>query len=153
MAHARNLAALACTGDYIAISSADIYPAISFIPTVRDIIARTDCDWMHGSKHRAVMTIRKSEFIAAGGYDERFEFYGPEDREMHDRLDRRNLRFAWLPGEQLFVIATPDEEKIRNYRLKISKAEMSSLMRPIYDESTRLGTLVANEGKEWGKWI
>lgn len=42
-------------------------------------------------------SIRRSEFVAAGGYDEAFAAYGGEDTEMGHRLKSRGLRFVYAP--------------------------------------------------------
>lgn len=148
MAHARNLSVLASNGEYISIMSADIYASPNFIVTLREKIA-TGCIWMYG-RHAALLTIKREEFMAAGGFDERFEFYGPEDKDLNDRLRRRGLVPCWFPNVFGYN-KTFDEEKVKNYRLKLSKNRMAIMMWEIYRENMAKGTLVANpEG--WGKW-
>lgn len=151
MAHARNLSVMAAAGEYIVIMSADIYPTPLFLSTVRRFLAR-GYTWLYEPQYRGVIVCQRREFIEAGGYDERFEFYGPEDRDLASRLIRRGGKYTAMPVGLVEVIPTPDNEKIKNYRLKISKAEMSKRMRPIFEENERRKVMVANQGRAWGQW-
>jgi hypothetical protein len=103
--------------------------------------------------NEGVVVLPKEEFISAGGYDERFEFYSPEDKDLYHRLIRRGLKPLVLRWKYLSAIYTPDTEKTKNYRLPLSKREMAKRMAPIYHENMEKYTLVANEGKEWGQWM
>jgi len=153
MAHARNLSVLASNGEYIIISSCDIIPRLGFLPTIRRIIVEQDLVWVHdGVRFTGVIACKKSEFIAAGGYDERFEFYGPEDKDVNARLHRRGLKAGQYREELLGIIDTPKEEKAKNYRVKMSKWDMSKIGLAIYTQNTAENVLVANAGKAWGSW-
>ena len=149
MAHARNLSVKASVGEYIVILSADIYPAKEFIQVAREMIA-DGYVWMHGKRYTGAIICQRQEFMDAGGYDERFEFYGPEDADLNARLVRRGGKLGLLPS-LLKVIRTPNEEKVKNYRLVLSKREMIDRMKPIYEENTKNHMLVANQGREWGQ--
>lgn len=150
-AHAFNLAVLSGTGAYRVLLGADACPEPGYIPALRRLIER-GCVWMRGPHLKGIVCISADEFVACGGYDERFEFYGPEDRDLEARLLRRGATFGLLPDGLMHVIVTPDEEKIKNYRLPLSKREMSALGHAILDENNASGALVANAGQEWGRW-
>ena len=150
MAHARNLSVKAASGEYIVILSADIYPAIGFLEAAREMID-AGAVWMHSSRYTGVIVCQRQEFIDAGGYDERFEFYGPEDTDLDARLTRRGSRFGLLPSGLLHVIETPNDEKVKNYRLPLSKRQMHQQMKAIYAENNQAQMMVANEGAEWGQ--
>lgn len=152
MAHARNLSVKASAGEYIVILSADIYPSVNFVTVVRQMLVEGDYVWMHGKLYTGAIVCQRAEFLAAGGYDERFEFYGPEDNDLDARLTRRGGKLGRLPAGLLNVIKTPNEEKIKNYRLKLSKRQMYQRMKAIYEENEKGALLVANEGKEWGQF-
>ncbi len=151
MAHARNLSVLVSSGEYIVISSADIFLDENFINIVRGLIDTHNFVWMCGEKHKAVIVCQKKEFVDAGGYDERFEFYGGEDRDLYTRLQKRGKRFGMYPARLVKVIHTPGEIKVKNYRLKLSKHEMIKRGRAIYSENLANDVLVANKGKKWGQ--
>ncbi|HLG90829.1 MAG TPA: glycosyltransferase [Candidatus Saccharimonadales bacterium] len=153
MAHARNLSILSASGEYIVVFSTDLFPREGFVPTVRQLIAETGADMVAtGVRFVGVIVLRKTEFVAAGGYDERFELYGPEDKELNARLRRRGLKITEYPEELIGIFDTPDEERTKNYRLKLDKRKMSAMMRPYYDQNIADEVMVANQGAEWGKW-
>lgn len=150
MAHAWNLVVKSSTGEYICIMGTDIMPHEGYFVAARRLIA-DGCIWMRGRLLKGVLICQREEFITAGGYDERFEFYGPEDRELDERLTRRGEKFGLLPN-LLRVIPTSKADKIANYRIA-SRFEMKKRMRRIYEENQRNEVLVANKGIEWGQWI
>lgn len=151
IAHAYNLAVMASTGDYVAIMGADAMLAPEYVEMLRALIDR-GCIWMRGRHYKGIICVEREEFIDAGGYDERFEFYGAEDRDLEARLRRRGGKFGLMPDGMVSVIRTKNPDKVKNYRLDLSKAEMSRRNHVIYDQNNEAGALVANEGKEWGLW-
>jgi hypothetical protein len=151
MAHARNLAVLASQGDYIYISCADIKLKLSMVKIIRAEIEKGYAWLHHSDRFVGNICISRQEFIDAGGYDERFEFYGKEDKDLLQRLRRRGAPHAQIP-DRLILIYTPWPEKLRNYRLPLSRKQMSKRSKAIYQENMEAGVLVANEGKEWGQW-
>ena len=66
-------------------------------------------------------------------------------------MKRRGAPHAQIP-DKLSLIYTPWAEKLANYRLPLSRREMSKRSKPIYQENMANAVLVANEGKEWGQW-
>ena len=153
MAHARNLSVLASAGEYVVISSADIILSENYFEVVREMLSEGDYVWLgHNLRFIGVLVCKREEFINAGGFDERFEFYGKEDKDLVLRLERRGGKTARLPAGLLRLIPTSKEDKLKNYRLPLSRREVKKLSTPIYEENIRNGVLVANVGKEWGKW-
>lgn len=153
MAHARNLAVLSSSGEYFIGLSADSLMSKNSIKAIRKYIAEYNVTWMRIRKNFGIIICKRDEFIDAGGYDERFEFYGPEDKDLGARLMRRGHQPISISIKYIGYILTPNSEKAKNYRLKISKREMSKILKPIYLENREKNILVANEGKEWGQWI
>lgn len=152
MAHARNLSIRAATGDYILIASADFLPTPELFTDIRQQIAQSGAVWLEPSSERLVgaICVKRDELIAAGGYDERFEFYGPEDKELNARLRRRGLSRAQYSAAFLSLIPTPDAKRVQNYRLPLGKRSMhEDGMRAYLDNEAR-GVLVVNEGIDWG---
>jgi len=151
MAHARNLSVLASIGDYVVISSCDIKLDFDFFTVIREHIERDNPAWMNFMNEMGVVIIERNEFINAGGFDERFEFYGSEDKDLYLRLLRRGAQHSILPGKKFYAITTPDAEKIKNYREPLSKAEMDKRGKVFYWQNIAEGVMVANlEG--WGAW-
>lgn len=149
-AHAYNLAILAGSGEYFCLMGADTYPKPEYFPTVRTLIAG-GAVWIEDPRYKGAICCRKKAFVDVGGYDERFEFYGPEDRDLADRLERRGYRKTCLPEGMLGNFYTPDVLKMANYRLPLSKEASSERMRKIYTENQRNHVTVVNR-EGWGRW-
>jgi hypothetical protein len=151
MAHARNLAAKLSTGEYLIQVNTDTRPTAGYFEMIRARLEETGAVWMEPHRRlKGIIVIRRDEFLAAGGYDERFEFYGSEDAELRKRLWRRGSARSKYPDGYLEETYTPDEVKVLNYRLPLSKREMHRLGMLVYDENNERGLLVANEGLDWG---
>ena len=151
MAHARNLSVLASSGEYFVISSADIYFSKNFLAYVRLRLEGDGFTWLYDEKYKGVIVCKRQEFIDAGGYDERYEYYGPEDKDLHGRLVRRGRKYAMINKGMVHVISTPDDEKIKNYRLPLSKHDMHKLGKAVLEENDGKQALVVNE-EGWGAW-
>lgn len=154
MAHARNLSVLASSGDYVLISSADIKVGPEYIDAIRAaILGGAGAVWTSTSdRFVGCLCIRRDEFIAAGGFDERFEFYGKEDKDLLARLQRRGARAATIPDDGLSLVYTPWGKKLANYMPGVGRREMHERSQDLYEENCARGVLVANEGREWGAW-
>ena len=174
IAHSRNQAVLAATGSYIVIQDADILPHIDFVQEIRKNIEKFHPVWMveHGGhidpQHVGgrLLVCQKAEFVAAGGYDERFILCGPEDKDITMRLYRRGGKMVTYSGKVIDEIHTDQRKKIRMldyqeykdalspdepHKIQMLKLSMQRAMRVIYHENCENGVLVANEGKEWGQ--
>jgi len=153
MAHARNLTILSSKGEWIVNFSTDLIPCEQYFETIRKIIQQDNYLWLrHNNQFIGVIAIKRDEFIDAGGYDERFEFYGKEDKDLIARLERRGSKFTFITSN-LKIISTPNTEKTKNYRLKLSRWRMGKISKSIYEDNISNNVLVANLGKEWGQWI
>jgi len=151
MAHARNLSALASSGDYILISSADVYMLPDYLSIMRKKISE-GYTWLHHSdRFVGVVCIERQEFISAGGFDERFEFYGKEDKDLIARLLRRGASHTQMP-DLLSLIPTPWADKLINYRGNPSRSQVSKYSKAIYQSNIDSGVLVVNQDKGWGLW-
>lgn len=152
MAHAKNLAALNSTGDYIICADADFMPAEDFVSVIRKMIEEENYVWMQGPECQSVIVVKREEFIEAGGYDERFEFYGPDDKEMCIRLFRRGGKFGRIPWDLMKAIHTQRKVKFATYRPGVSQEEMGFIGNGVFHSSYKNYTLVANTRAPWGQW-
>lgn len=148
-AHAYNLSLLASMGEYICIMGADTYPKQGYFETIRELAA-DGIEWMEDKRYKGAICCSRFNFIAVGGYDERFEFYGPEDRDLAVRLARYGSKKATITN-MIGNNFTPDAVKVANYRIKVTKHEMSKMMRPIFDENVKNDVVRVNPDG-WAKW-
>ncbi len=176
ISHSRNLAVMASHGDYIVILDADIIPHENYIKVLRETIEREKPVWMvEGGRYITgkliggrMLVCQKAEFIAAGGYDERFNLCGPEDKDICMRMHRRGGKFIAFDRALVDEIRTRARQKIENlpkepYEEMLTEEQrihnkpgwtkylMQRAMRNIYDENNAKGVLVVNEGRAWGK--
>lgn len=151
MAHARNLGIRAASGDYVVIGSADLCPHPDLFAEIRRRLLLTGATWLiPDGKYRGFLVCQRDALIAAGGYDERFEFYGPEDKDLEARLRRRLGMPETYPSSLLSVIETPDAVKTQGYRLPLSKREMHELGKAVLVDNESRHALTVNDGLAWG---
>jgi glycosyl transferase family 2 len=146
MAHARNVGIRQAAGDIIVAFLADQIVGVTFFAEVRTAL-------FPGSflKWEETYICRREDILAAGGFDERFEFYGPEGKELADRLMRRGLTQVDIMRRDLVTqIRTSNTEKLRNYRESLSKLQMHQRGMDVWRDNMARNVLVANEGKAWG---
>ena len=152
VAHARNLSALASSGEFLILSCADHILDENYFQAIRMLLEEGDCVWLYPHRRGAGMLgCNKKEFIAAGGYDERFELYGKEDKDIALRLERRGEKYKQIPLNLVATIPTPKADKYRNLRPGLSRIQTEKYSKAIYDENIANKVLVANK-KGWGKW-
>lgn len=159
MANARNCSMLSARGDVLCMLSADTIISNDFVKKIRPVFeSEKDSLYMCEREVGCIILLKKEEFIKSGGYDERFEFYGPEDKDMCLRLKRRGLKFKPIPpGCLVGAIPTSNDDKMRNYRIYknytssgYAKGAISKKLAKIYMENIYNNVLVANVGIEWG---
>lgn len=145
MSHARNCGIRAATGDVVVAFLADQLLRPGFFEHVRATMRPgIYMKWIE------TFVFNRDEILAAGGFDERMEFYGPEGKELADRLDRRGLSQHRIPDRLVSQIPTPNGKKLQHYRERLSKRRMHEMGMAIWRENQTSGLMVANEGHEWG---
>lgn len=149
MAHARNVAIKSSTGDYVIISGTEIGFKPEFFPYIREKL-NTGLTYLNPARWGALIVCERNLAIEMGGFDERFEMYGPEDKDFCARVYRRGIPFNKYPVELSWCLRQTMEERYRHYRLRSYK-HISKIMHDIYDENNANNVLVVNEGIEWGK--
>ena len=141
---ARNIAQKTSLGEYGIQWACDSYCKPEFIKVIRELIEKENPAWMaEGWTGRAIVC-RKDEFIASGGYDERFTYYAPEDRDLCMRLHRRGGKFVKFSSKLLWDTKTSWKEKLSNVNKSGSHMEQIRKMHKIYEENNKNGTLKAN---------
>lgn len=152
MAHARNLSVVNSKGDYIAIGSADMVPAEDYFKIAREMIETDHYTWIQDKVLQGFIICQRKEFIAAGGYDENFEFYGPEDRDLALRLHRRAGKYGYLPRRHVGVIRTSKHDKHLNYRTDATEVERRNSSWYQVENNAINFRLEVNRGRPWGQW-
>jgi hypothetical protein len=164
-AHARNLCVQESYGEYIIQLSAEALPTPQFLPYIRSRLESYQPIWMCentkflGKYSGRFVVCDRYEFMASGGYDERFNLYGPEDKDICYRFHRRGRKFEPYPVYMCGEIPTNNLRKLINLDPKglpgkmWMKREMLHVMKPIFERNIKDGVLVANPGKDWTKWI
>lgn len=154
MGHARNLSLRVSNGEYVIIGASDIILNPSFFSVVRKQFEETGATYLRSmtSGYVGILACKREALLAIGGWDERFEFYGPEDKDVLRRLDRCGAKIGYYDLDKLIsMIPTPDSMKTANYRLPLSKKEMSLHGRAFLIENDAVGRIVVNEGIPWGE--
>ena len=152
VAHARNLSVLASVGKFLIISCADHILDKEYFKAIRELLSGGDCIWLHPHRRGGgILGCDRKEFIAAGGYDERFYLYGKEDKDIMLRLMRRGGKFKRVPLDMVIDIPTPKADKYKNLRPGLSRVRIEKYSKAIYDENIANEVLVANKGG-WGQW-
>ena len=153
MAHGFNLAVLAAKGEYFWLLGCDVFMAPHAVAEVRRLIEKRGDVWMHAANNSGNIVCRKDAFVAVGGYDERFEFYGQEGLELNERMERNGYQRGLFSNSLLRILPTDREAKTSNYRFEGgNKTIFSRMMRPIYWQCQDDEVMTANEGKDWGRW-
>lgn len=150
--HAYNLALLMGAGEWVILTPADVFVRDGYVNALRERIAE-GCKWCNTDrKRRSTIAFNKAEFVAIGGYDERFETYGPDDIDIIERLERRGLKRGSIPDHFLKDIFTPADKKVANYRIKGSHRDLGKAMMLYLYENRANNVIVANQGMEWGRF-
>lgn len=151
LAHAYNLSIRLSAGEYFAVIGTDSILSADYFKAIRKKLEEDDYVWLYNKVYGGIIVCQKREFVEAGGYDERFEMYGPEDKELELRLHRRGGKMGILPPGLLEMIETSRKAKFANYdRARIGGRKKR--MRAIYLENKENNVLVVNRGKDWGAW-
>jgi hypothetical protein len=146
MAQARNIGIREARGQIVVAFLADQVVDREFFADVRQVLGPGMF-----LKWQETFAFHREDILAARGFDERFEFYGPEGKELADRLVRRGLTATGFPAGSVTQIRTPNPEKTKHYRLPLSKREMHERGMAIWRENIQHGVTVANQGAEWGQ--
>ena len=163
LSHSRNIANLQSHGDYLAQAGVEMKITDTWFKNVREVIGDGTPKFLvrmrnkHGPYYPTycpqIAIVERQEFIQAGGFDEQFDLYCYEDRDLAARLVRRGLKPTFVKlnfCEYETEITTTDNKKYQNYKAGLPYKKAAKLMRHILGKNIKNNILVANEGKEWG---
>jgi Sulfotransferase domain/N-terminal domain of galactosyltransferase len=125
MAHAKNLAhrlALREGADALVNVDADNFAGEGFDDYVAENLADSDAFlWAHmkkGEMRRGIsgrIAVTKHAFLAAGGYDEVFSTWGPDDKDFNIRLRRLGFKPQEIDQRYLNAISHNDKMRFKEY--------------------------------------
>ena len=146
MAHARNVGIKAARGSVICSMVCDQIVEPNFFNVISGLLqSGTFLSWQE------TFVFWHSDIEAVGGFDERFELYGPEGKELAERLERCGLHKIQIPKDLVSQLPTSYKDKISNYAQSLSRREMHHIGMDTWKECG--GQPVANVGKEWGSTL
>jgi GT2 family glycosyltransferase len=153
LAHARNVGIRAAHGDYIFIASSEISFRVDFIENMRQVFTREPYKFMSNSSWGGMIACSLPELIEAGGFDERFEYYGTEDYDLIMRLKMRGIPFHRYSRHRILSLQEQtEEERFKYYRFPLGKRRMTHMNKVFFEENIANNVLVVNVGQDWGKY-
>jgi len=123
--HSRNLAFKLAEGDIICNIDADNFTGENFADYINNLFQSTPGIFITSGKLEAKIRpdflgrigVRKSDFLAVGGYDEKMDGYGFEDIDLINRLIRYGLSQHKINQKAFFrAVFHSDEERILEER-------------------------------------
>jgi glycosyltransferase involved in cell wall biosynthesis len=131
-AHARNCGAAAADAPWLGFFDADVILSPSFAERVLPLLHA-------GQFYRAqpfvkelmgTFLCRRDDFLKVGGYDEVFQSWSSEDRDLYDRLRLRGIEEKSFPVELLTPIVHADDLRVQHFPVK--SAEISHVINTLY---------------------
>jgi glycosyl transferase family 7 (putative galactosyltransferase) len=155
-AHAKNIAHRLARGKIVCNLDADNFTGVGFAEylilafgTRKHIILRAPRG-LPGAFGR--IALRKSDFEAIGGYDERMEFgWGYEDDDLIRRATRSGFKEHLVPMERGFLKVIQHDDRVRTRFNRIKHRGNSRRRHELISwESLKHQELIANRSKPWG---
>ncbi len=126
MAHAKNLAhrlGIVEGADVLVNLDADNFTGTDFATFLRERFAEPDVFYATGAIQRGItprglsgrIACTAQAFVKAGGYDERFNTWSPDDKDFNFRLRRLGYTFRQIPGQFLDCVRHNDKMRFREY--------------------------------------
>jgi len=157
MAHSRNVAYKAASGDIVTNVDADNFTGPGFADRVNRIANQLSGNNVFLKSYRSThgrVGFWKEEFIKLlGGYDETFVGYGHDDRDLIFRAMELGFSIARFGGEGSSRLSSK-ANRVANYDasgIDTNWRFTEQLNKLISYSNLMVGNLVANMGKEWGK--
>jgi|SRR5215472_2099048 len=150
MAHAKNMAhrlAIMEGADVLVNLDADNYTGPSFDKYIAERMRRPErfmfAQMIRGVLPRGIsgrIAVHKTAFLKAGGYDEKYETWAPDDKDFNARLQRLGYEPQKIENEYLLAINHNDKKRFSEY--PEAKGEAYDLFQSVSSDAT-----VVNGGK------
>ena len=148
MAHAKNVAHLMATGDFLVNLDADNILTLEYLRWLEGVVSGSaPCivfthAWGGGGGR---IGLPRQAFLSLGGYDERFDGWGYDDNDLLERGRRAGLKAVKTPDALVRFIRHGNALRGPNPRATRSHAKRLS------DAAIRQRQFVANSGGAWGE--
>jgi len=152
MAHSRNVAFLVAGGDIVNNVDADNWTSTSFAGYVNRLANQCPRKAIFAKGKRMLrgrIGFFKDEWEELGGYDERFDGYGHDDKDILYRAWMMGFTLMWYGGDYVARLKTPRAIKAARMRNK-NWRQTEETNKLISEENLRRGRYRANDGLRWG---
>jgi len=158
MAHAKNIAHRLAQGEIVCNLDADNFTNRGFSQYLISIFSDSNKLIVRSAIGKSVngrIAMRKIDFHAIGGYDERMAYgWGFEDRDFIKRAHMAGMREHLIPATSPFLTAIEHKNSERVKYAKLQNQHQSDQCHKLISmKSTGRGEFVANRGKNWGAAI
>jgi len=153
--HSRNACCLASTGDVLCMVDADNLLPAGFAFHLNDIMHRSPRAMagfgrsQHSTKGR--LAFFREDFLAVGGYDESFEGWGWEDKDLRARLCAAGCQFHAFDVAYAECIEHGNHRRVENFPPELQgKSATSFRNQQRSARNIAAACFAANAGREWG---
>lgn len=126
MAHAKNMAhrlGIMEGGDILCNLDADNYTGHRFDKYIENFFLLTKDEFLYAKMIKGVLprgisgriVVTKQQFLNAGGYDEKYNTYSPDDKDFNARLLRLGYTRKEIPNQYLQAIRHTDKMRFKDY--------------------------------------
>jgi glycosyltransferase involved in cell wall biosynthesis len=130
--HARNLGALAAASEYLLFLDADVFLSPNVLERIKSQVQPNSffCHLQADRNLFGACLCPRMSFEKVGGYDEQFEGWGGEDRDLYDRLTLLGLKVQDFPAHAMSAI--PHSNELRTAFVQEKNIATSRLINRLY---------------------
>lgn len=153
--HSKNVAFLAASGEIVCNIDADNLMPPGFAFHLNDVIHRSPRVVASFDKvpynTLGRLAMRREDFIRVGGYDEEFEGWGWDDKDLKARLIASGCQLEWMEPQFAQFLPHDDGRRVENMRREHQARRQTSDRNAARSRANlEAGRIVANGGRMWG---
>jgi len=152
MSHSRNVAFLAARGEIVNNVDADNWTNAGFAAYLNRLANQCPSKAIFAKGKRLLhgrIGFFKHEWEALGGYDERFDGYGHDDKDLLYRAWMTGFTLMWYGGRYVTRLSTPRAAKTARMRNK-NRKQTEEANKAASAQNLLRGRYRANDGLRWG---